>query len=270
MAARRRETNRPAPGPVREIARPELPVRKHEVSAVPLRAALAVFAVALLVRLIHLWQLQAAPFFDLLVGDSAGYDRWAQEIAAGEWLGRETFYQAPLYPYFLGVLYATLGRDLLVVRAVQALIGAASCALVVAIGARLFSRDSAVASAKAGRSVGIVAGLMLAFYAPAIFTDALIQKSVLDVFFLCAVLWLLVGLVDDPRPLTRWGWVGVSLGALSLTRENALVLVAASGIRSTKAMKPTVMKGRFTTSLSIPAMRPSRISKNDWPPNWKL
>src|SRR6185295_16902767 len=104
----------------------------------------------------------------------------AQRIAGGEWLGREVFYQAPLYPYLLGLIYAAAGRHLLLVRVVQALIGSASCALLVLAGARLFSRRT-----------GLIAGLMLALYAPAIFFDGLLQKSVLDVFFVCLALWLM-------------------------------------------------------------------------------
>jgi hypothetical protein len=44
-------------------------------------------------------QIRSAPFFTVLMGDSHGYDEWAQRIAGGEWLGHEVFYQAPLYPY---------------------------------------------------------------------------------------------------------------------------------------------------------------------------
>jgi len=142
--------------------------------------ALVVFAVALLVRLVHVWQMRGSPFFSLLMGDSRGYDEWAQRIAGGEWLGHEVFYQAPLYPYLLGVIYAVAGRHLLLVRFVQASIGSASCALLALAGARLFSRRA-----------GLVAGLMLALYAPAIFFDGLLQKSVLDVFFVCLALWLI-------------------------------------------------------------------------------
>ena len=144
------------------------------------RFALAVFGVALLVRLLHVWQLRRSPFFSLLMGDSRGYDEWAQRIAGGEWLGHEVFYQAPLYPYLLGVIYAAAGRHLLLVRIVQALIGSGSCALLALAGARLFSRRN-----------GLIAGLMLALYAPAIFFDGLLQKSVLDVFFVCLALYLI-------------------------------------------------------------------------------
>ncbi len=84
------------------------------------------------------------------------------------------FYQAPLYPYFLGVVYAIFGRDLLIVRVIQAAIGSASCVLLGLAAARLFSKR-----------VGSIAGLALALWAPAIFFDSLLQKSVLDMFFMC-------------------------------------------------------------------------------------
>ena len=197
--------------------------------------AVWIFATALAVRLLHVWQLRASPFFDVLMGDSRGYDEWARRIAGGEWIGRDVFYQAPLYPYMLGVVYAIAGRHLLLVRVVQAMIGSASCALVGGAAARLFAtRCQAPSDGDEGRrrarAIGIAAGLMLALYAPAIFFDALIQKSVLDVFFVCAALWLIAAVIDPPsRPrLTttgRWFVLGLTIGALALTRENALVFI---------------------------------------------
>ncbi len=178
--------------------------------------AAAIFAVALLIRLLHVWQLSRSPFFDALLGDAHGYDEWARRIAGGEWIGTDVFYQAPLYPYFLGVIYSLFGHSLVAVRIIQAIVGAGACALVGLAGARFFSPR-----------VGTIAGVALALYAPAIFFDALIQKSVLDLFFLTLSLWLLGGLVDEPRTLQRWLALGLAMGGLSLTRENALVFVGA-------------------------------------------
>jgi 4-amino-4-deoxy-L-arabinose transferase-like glycosyltransferase len=130
-------------------------------------------------------------------------------------VGTDVFYQAPLYPYFLGAIYATLGRDLTVVRMIQAIVGAAACTILGLAAARLF-----------GRRAGLVAGLGLALYAPAIFFDGLIQKTVLDVFFVCLVLWISSRLVDRAAPMRTWLCLGLALGGLVLTRENALILVA--------------------------------------------
>src|SRR5262249_39705503 len=135
--------------------------------------ALWIFLTALAVRLVHVWQMRGSPLFSALLGDSGGYDEWARRIAGGEWIGTDVFYQAPLYPYMLGVIYAVAGRHLLLVRVVQVLIGSASCVFLARAVERFVSRRASVA-----------AGLMLALYAPAIFFDGLIQKSVLDVFFL--------------------------------------------------------------------------------------
>src|SRR3954469_12369993 len=101
--------------------------------------ALGIFLLALSLRLLHVWQILRSPFFDVLLGDAHSYDEWARKIAAGEWVGRDVFYQAPLYPYFLGAIYATVGPSLLAVRVIQAVIGAASCALVALAAQRFFT-----------------------------------------------------------------------------------------------------------------------------------
>lgn len=176
---------------------------------------MATFAVALAVRLLHLRQIQPSPFFDVLLGDANGYDEWARRLAAGDWIGGEVFYQAPLYPYFVGVVYAVFGRDLLILRVIQALIGSAACALLGMAGARLFARP-----------VGLIAGLALALYAPAIFFDGLIQKSVLDMFFVCLGLWLVSRIATGHlRARRSWIGLGLAMGGLALTRENALVFI---------------------------------------------
>ncbi|HEX7284266.1 MAG TPA: glycosyltransferase family 39 protein, partial [Vicinamibacterales bacterium] len=180
--------------------------------------ALLIFAVALAVRLIHVWQLRPSPFFDVLMGDAHGYDSWAQRLAGGDWIGTDVFYQAPLYPYFLGVVYAIFGRDLLVVRIIQAVIGSASCVLLGLAAARFFTPR-----------VGMAAGLALALWAPAIFFDGLLQKSVLDVFFVCAMLWLISG-IREPASGSRIFALGVIMGALALTRENALIFIGVIAI----------------------------------------
>ena len=110
----------------------------HQPEAGRQRASWAwgIFAVALAVRGLHLWQIRSAAFLDLRMGDAEGYHAWAQEIAAGKWIGSEVFYQAPLYPYLLGGIYAIFGDDVLVVRAVQTVLGAASCGLLTLAGWR--------------------------------------------------------------------------------------------------------------------------------------
>ena len=171
-----------------------------------------IFFAALSLRLLYLFQIQSIPLFYYLAGDGRTYDEWAQRIAAGDWLGSGVFYQAPLYPYFLGVLQFTFGHNLLAIRIIQVLLGSLSCVLVFLACEKLFSRAAATA-----------AGLLLAFYAPAIFFDGVIDKSVLDLVLLSLLVWLLLCAMSRPS----WGqWLGAGaiLALLGLSRENALVV----------------------------------------------
>jgi tetratricopeptide (TPR) repeat protein len=202
-------------------------------------AVAGIFAAALAVRLIHVWQISRAPFFSVLVGDARGYDDWARQLAAGDWIGKDVFYQAPLYPYFLGVIYAVAGHSLMAVRLVQAVLGSSACVLLAVAGRRFFSP-----------LVGVIAGAALALYAPAIFFDGLIQKSVLDVFLVCVSLCLLGGLLDRAEQTFSWLWLGVALGALALTRENALVLIAVVAVWAGLSGTPAGLKPRTTATAS--------------------
>jgi Tfp pilus assembly protein PilF len=179
----------------------------------PVVVLTAVWVLALTMRLIYLHQLKQGPLFDVLMGDAVGYDKWAREIAGGEWLGKDVFYQAPLYPYFMGAWYAVAGTKLAALRAVQILLGATSCVFLASAGNRLFSPI-----------VGTIAGICLAMYPSAIYFDALVQKTVLDNFFMTLLL-LLVSLVTlRPTRLIIWLLLGVTAACMALSRENALIL----------------------------------------------
>jgi tetratricopeptide (TPR) repeat protein len=174
-------------------------------------ALLGVGALALCLRCLYIWQIHDAPFFDLRIGDAEAYHLWARRIAGGDWLGEGVFYQAPLYPYFLAVIYRILGDGIAAVRLIQAVIGAASCTMLAAAGISLFGR------------YGAIGGLGLAIYPPAIFLDGLVEKSSLVTFFTAALLALLAVPATHFTSRRCLG-VGLILGLLALTRENALIL----------------------------------------------
>jgi Tfp pilus assembly protein PilF len=163
-------------------------------------------------RAVYLLGLRDTPLFAVLVGDGVQYDAWAQDIAHGHWLGSAVFYQTPLYPYLLALLYSTAGRDLMLLRGLQAALGVASCVMLAWAGRRFFDTR-----------VGIGAGLLLAAYPPAIFSDGLVQKSSLDLFLATLLLALLAAFPERQR--LRWLMAaGLALGAFMLNRENARVL----------------------------------------------
>ena len=185
----------------------------HDDARAVWRSAALVFLVALAVRLTHLWYLRRAPFFSLLMGDSLAYDTWAQRIASGDWLGTEVFYQAPLYPYLLGIFYRVCDHDLVALRVAQVVIGSAGCSLLTLAGGRLFSARA-----------GLAAGLLLGVFPVAVYFDALLQKTVLDAVLVGLLLVAIAGLVRRPTAVSCLV-TGVVLGCLALTRENTLLCV---------------------------------------------
>jgi tetratricopeptide (TPR) repeat protein len=225
------------------------------------RGLAIVFLSALLLRLAYLWELRDADVSYILVGDAYLYDRWGREIARGAWLGDTIFYQAPLYPYFLGALYWLLPPSVMVVRLVQALLGATTCVLLALAGRAFFSP-----------TVGLIAGGILAAYAPAIFFDGLIQKAVLDLLLATALLWLLGGLGVVPGAV-RIAAAGLALGLLCLTRENALVLVPVIGAwllvayRVSPARRQLRYAGLFLAGIALilgPVALRNRVVGGEW------
>jgi tetratricopeptide (TPR) repeat protein len=174
---------------------------------------LGVFAFALLVRGLYVSQVDGSVLFETIIGDGRSFDAWAQQLLSpGE--KREAFYQAPLYPYFLALIYRLFGHDLLAVRMVQIVLGSLSCVLTAGAANAFFSRRA-----------GMLAGLLLAVYPMSFYFDGLIQKTSLAQFFAALLFFLLARLTTADH----WGLrsalaLGAVLGAWSLLRENALAL----------------------------------------------
>jgi tetratricopeptide (TPR) repeat protein len=197
-------------------------------------AVLLVLLAAALARLAHWWAVRDEPFFAQLAMDSQEYDRWARAIAAGEWWGNEPFFQAPLYPYLLALVYRVAGHSLDAVYLLQIALGVAGLALL-----------AVAADRRLGPPHGLVAAALGAFYGPFLFHDVQLLKEGPAVALVSLLLLTLprdpskaTGGTDESAPATipgaptstfteirRWAGVGAVLGLLVLLRENALLLV---------------------------------------------
>jgi tetratricopeptide (TPR) repeat protein len=160
----------------------------------------------------YLREIRDNPFFHHLMIDENAYDHWAQRIAGGELMGKEIFYQDPLYPYFLGMVYSVIGRDLFWVRVIQLFIGSLSCALIYLLGSSL-----------SDRTTGFLAGIIAALYKPFFYFEAMIEKTFLAILLLSLFLLLLVA-ARPRRSFFLWIAAGFALGLLVLVRANTLAL----------------------------------------------
>ncbi|HEX7184349.1 MAG TPA: glycosyltransferase family 39 protein [Thermoanaerobaculia bacterium] len=174
---------------------------------------IVILAVALVLRLVHWWAVRDEPFFAGLAMDSQEYDRWAREIAGGDWLGSQVFFQAPLYPYLLAGIYALTGGSLDAAYLAQIAAAIAGCWALYRAGREM-----------GGERVGLAAAGLAAVYGPFVFYDAHLLKESLAVSATCFLLWALAA-ARTREGIRRWLAAGVLLGILALLRENALLLL---------------------------------------------
>jgi Tfp pilus assembly protein PilF len=172
-----------------------------------------IFLLAFFVRLIYLWQIKGTPFFDNLIVDCQAYDLWAQRIAHGDILGQGVFFQEPLYPYLLGLVYFIFGHSIFTATLLQLAIGAFNCLLVYFIARTLFDRSTA-----------LLAALFCTFYGAFLFFEGMIEKTFLSVF-LSDLALLLVLYVQAKRRAVWWLLPGLALGLALLTRGNYFAFI---------------------------------------------
>lgn len=175
---------------------------------------LLVLVVAALARLAHWAAVRDEPFFARLAMDSQEYDRWARAIAAGDWWGSEPFFQAPLYPYALAVVYRASGGSVDAAYLVQIAIALAGLAALAAAADRML-----------GAPHGVVAAALGALYGPFLFHDVQLLKEGPAVALAALLLLVLARIRPAPAGAAVWAGAGALLGALALLRENALLLV---------------------------------------------
>ena len=173
-----------------------------------------VWGAAFALRLLYIFQSQRSPFYDFPLVDAKTYTQAAAAMALGHF-GDQPFWQPPLYPHFLGVLYALFEPSFTLPRLVQAALGATLCLLIFRLG-RVFSP-----------AVGYLAAGLAACYGPLIFFETELLPPalalVLNLFALWALLWAVEG---RPQRLLLPGFL-FGLAALCVANVLAFVPVAA-------------------------------------------
>jgi len=187
--------------------------RPNPINSRQASMALFVFICALGIRMVYLYQIQGLPFTHHLFLDAASYDRMARTIAEGDWLGKKVFYQAPLYPYFLALLYKLFGHNLNLVRFIQLVLGAFNCVLITWITRKTFDFRAERWSAFFSLSYGIF-----------VFYEGAIGKDGLSILFSDTLLFGLILSLERPA-WYRWLLSGMALGGAILTRGNLLLLL---------------------------------------------
>ncbi|OGS02465.1 MAG: hypothetical protein A3G41_08130 [Elusimicrobia bacterium RIFCSPLOWO2_12_FULL_59_9] len=173
-----------------------------------------VFSAAFALRWLHILEAgRSYPFFYAFAGDAASYNDWAQRIAAGAWIGGKVFYQDPLYPYGLALIYRFAGYHTFLVRFLQIAMGSLGCVVIYKTAEIYFDRKTALA-----------AGLASAAYGLSIFYEGTLLKDGLSLFLSAAAMVFLAPARREPSQ-GRWFLSGLCLGLLVLTRGNAVLMI---------------------------------------------
>lgn len=174
------------------------------------RTLLALFLIALIVRVVFVFSLQKGFYF----ADGPAYDAAAKYLVEHGVFPTD-YGRAPLYPLFMAAVYALGGTDLLFLRVVQGLIGAAIVVLVALIGRRA-----------GGYWAGVAAGLIWTIYPMGVFIAGLIYPTTLITLCLAGgVLCLLPdrdAAASAPHPARCAVVAGVLFGLAALAKPIAL------------------------------------------------
>ncbi len=179
------------------------------------RETLAVGALAVVVRLVYLWTVRAAP----LQSDSGQYHEIATNLAEGrgfvhqfpQFNLHQTAFRPPVFPALLGLIYRITGSSPGVARGLAVVLGV----LLVVVCHRVVLRH-------VDRRTALAAAVLVACYPPLVANDVVPLTESLSL--------LVIVLLADRICRASWMWAGVLCGLLILTRPSAQGLVVVVGI----------------------------------------
>ncbi len=175
---------------------------------------LSLFIFALCIRTLYLLELKSITYFKLPIMDALYHVIWARQIAQGDWLGSEVFFRAPLYPYFLGIIYFFTGNHFFLPRLIQLIMGAASCVLIFRITIAI----------RQNRTAAIIAGVIAATYWVTIFFEGELLLDSMGSFFNLLMLLFLFKSADMKNEINRYWFIsGLFFGLSAITRPNILL-----------------------------------------------
>lgn len=194
---------------------------------------LTLLILTLAVRLAFVNTAEQYPYIDDAAGDSRPYRERAAEIRAGDLVGDEIYFDAPLYPYFLAMTNGHLGGSELAPKIAQAILDTATAFLVYSITRLLF-----------GAGPGMIALVLYALYGMLVFYNGLLLKPVLALFLLTSSVRMLLS------ALQPHGDSGGGIGEASPTPGNALPTPGRAG-RNTHRLPLAAILSGFLLGLSV-------------------
>jgi tetratricopeptide (TPR) repeat protein len=181
------------------------------LDAHPRWAAVLVYGIALVARAVYLASFRDPGAIRAPLMDEAFYHGEAWNIVRGAPPASDAYFMTPLYPWFLSVVFRTVGDGAIAPFAAQMVLGALAAPLVWFVGRRMLQPLSAFAAAAA-----------VATFAPIVFFEALYLVEWLILLALAVALSLAVA---APRRGVWAAATGACVGIAALGRGTNLALL---------------------------------------------
>ena len=180
-----------------------------------------ILLVGLCLRVSYLREIVHEPEFTAPTEDPEFMDYWGRAIASGNWqypanrpdpeIPQSPFQVAPLYAYFLALVYWLTGSSYLAIRIVQMALGLLSAVLAFLVGRLIF-----------GRAVGLITAAFMSLYWAFIYFEGELLPSSLAIFLLILMTYIFCLWAQKPTVLRAFA-AGVAMGVFCLARANALL-----------------------------------------------
>ncbi len=146
------------------------------------------------------------------------YPYFAEKLAGGEDIGERLVDLSPFYLYFLSFLKKIFWIDWATAKLIQSFIGALNALLILALGSRLFNKTA-----------GLFAALIYALYGNVIILESTLEPTVFVLFFNLLLIYFLVLVKGDVRPLSQTAALivagGLFAGLSIITKPNSLLFL---------------------------------------------
>lgn len=169
---------------------------------------------AVILRIIHIWNSRANPTFWAPAVDPGWYDKTAQDITSGNW-GPFPFFRAPAYPALLAIIYSVFGRDLMAARLLNIILQGICVWAVWRVGRAYFKP-----------AVGIIAAFLLAVNGMAIYFTGEILSTSMEMLAAILGFWAIARLTRE-RTLKSIVLCGLTWGIAAIVRPNFLFVFPA-------------------------------------------
>ncbi|MBU8932430.1 MAG: glycosyltransferase family 39 protein [candidate division Zixibacteria bacterium] len=177
------------------------------------RFPLIAVGAAILVRLVYLLELSYQPGFSVPMVDEKWHWMWAGEIIDKSFWGESAWFRAPLYPYLLALLRWITGASIFWSKLLQLLLCGGTAFFTYRLGHLFY-----------GRTVGLIAALIYAFYGTLLYYEAMFLIPVLFLFFIMWGMYRLVAYRESESALT-WLTTGIVFGLATIARPNILIVI---------------------------------------------